>query len=116
MARDRSLDEFAVDGASDAADRESTADGEDGSADEEADGPEEEASRGSAEETSRESTDEASQTTDTASDPIGDAEVEPATATYQWDPEGVECPGCGRTVDRLWLQGDERVCADCKEW
>ncbi|WP_049985136.1 DUF7573 domain-containing protein [Halobellus rufus] len=43
-------------------------------------------------------------------------DVEPASATYQWDPEGVECAACGRVVDRLWTDGDARVCADCKEW
>ena len=119
MARDRSLDEFAVDAASGAADQESKAGGNGSSADGEGetDGSAEEQTQGSAEEQTQ---DPAEKSTDVGTDrsaaSIGGTEVEPATATYQWDPEGLECPDCGRTVDRVWIQGDERVCSDCKEW
>ena len=45
-----------------------------------------------------------------------DDEVESATATYRWDPHGVECPGCGRTVEQRWIHEGRHVCGDCKEW
>ena len=115
MARDRSLDEFAVDAASDAADRESTADEKKSSAAEgvETDDPGETEVRDRTDEGTQEPGDAE---VDGSVDPTADSEVEPATATYQWDPEGLECPDCGRTVDRVWIQGEERVCSDCKEW
>ncbi|MFB6081102.1 MAG: hypothetical protein ABEJ81_08905 [Haloferacaceae archaeon] len=39
----------------------------------------------------------------------------PATVTYEWR-SGVVCEACGATVERRWRAGDDRVCADCKEW
>jgi formamidopyrimidine-DNA glycosylase len=37
-------------------------------------------------------------------------------ATYRWTPTGTTCPQCGDTVEKTWLDGDEYVCADCKNW
>ena len=54
-----------------------------------------------------------SATHDTSVDGDG---VEPAVATYRWDPGGVECPACGRTVEQRWIHEGRHVCADCKEW
>ena len=42
--------------------------------------------------------------------------VEPAVTTYRWDPAGVECPACDRTVEQRWTHEGRYVCADCKEW
>ena len=49
---------------------------------------------------------------------VDPAEAEPATATYRWEPSGVECPHCETVVERLWIAtGSEgAVCVDCKEW
>lgn len=41
---------------------------------------------------------------------------EPAVSTYRWSPDGVACDDCGETVERRWLDGDDYVCAECKEW
>jgi hypothetical protein len=54
--------------------------------------------------------------TDDSVDVAPAADVAPAVATYRWDPAGVACPVCSEPVDRLWLDGDEQVCADCKSW
>jgi len=53
--------------------------------------------------------------------PTGDdepttAEVDPATITYRWQPDGAACAGCGATTGRQWLDDEEFVCPDCKEW
>ncbi|WP_313686147.1 DUF7573 domain-containing protein [Halobellus marinus] len=63
-------------------------------------------------EDSEESVDEAeNELTDPAPD-----DVEPATATYRWEPDGIECSACGTTVNRLWTGESGQVCAECKEW
>ena len=49
-----------------------------------------------------------------------EADVDPATPTYRWTPEGAACDWCGRIVERRWVDdGDDDdafVCDDCKEW
>ena len=42
--------------------------------------------------------------------------VEPTTVTYQWQPEGAVCARCGATTERQWLDDDQLVCPDCKDW
>lgn len=42
--------------------------------------------------------------------------VEPATTTYEFAPDGVECASCGRTVERRWQQDSALVCGECKDW
>ncbi|MBC9986645.1 hypothetical protein E4P24_09730 [Haloferax sp. AS1] len=37
-------------------------------------------------------------------------------ATYRWTPEPAACPQCGESVQKRWLDGDEYVCLDCKDW
>ncbi|AKU07954.1 DUF7573 domain-containing protein [Haloferax gibbonsii] len=37
-------------------------------------------------------------------------------ATYRWTPEATPCPQCGESVQKRWLDGDEYVCLDCKDW
>jgi hypothetical protein len=37
-------------------------------------------------------------------------------ATYRWTPTGTTCPQCGTSVEKTWLDGDEYVCVDCKNW
>ncbi|RDZ45059.1 hypothetical protein C5B91_08000 [Haloferax sp. Atlit-10N] len=37
-------------------------------------------------------------------------------ATYRWTPEATACPQCGESVRKRWLDGDEYVCLDCKDW
>lgn len=49
-------------------------------------------------------------------DRAGSDSPEPATPTYQWLPDGVECPECGRAIEERWIHGERHVCADCKEW
>jgi len=118
MARDRSLDEFATDDAGDPAETEQR-----GSADAEEHAPE--ADEGERDESGDVEADESGDAEpdesgdaepDEPDDPIQDSEIDPAATTYQWDPAGVDCADCGRSVDRLWVQEDERVCPDCKEW
>lgn len=46
----------------------------------------------------------------------GSDSPEPATATYQWFPDGVECPECGRVIEERWTHEGSHVCAECKEW
>ena len=95
MTRDRSLDEFAGGG-------DATNATEEDPVDDNADGGERAA---------------AATQDDVASATKGDSDdTEPATATYRWDPDGVECPACGATVDRLWSSEAGQVCAECKEW
>ncbi|MFB6130833.1 MAG: hypothetical protein ABEJ28_08445 [Salinigranum sp.] len=49
-------------------------------------------------------------------DRVSEPDVEPASATYRWDPDGAPCERCGATAARRWVDGDAFVCADCKEW
>ena len=42
--------------------------------------------------------------------------VEPATVTYQWQPEGSVCAQCGATTEKQWLDDGRFVCPDCKHW
>jgi hypothetical protein len=35
--------------------------------------------------------------------------------TYRWEP-GDGCERCDADVDRLWRDGDEMACEDCKRW
>jgi hypothetical protein len=120
MARDRSLDEFAVDEAS----------GSD-EPDVGRDPPDEEGGdvSGDTDTDSMEATDagptdatdaDAPEATDTNSTEATDADtpddVDPATATYRWEPGGIECPECGQVVERLWSQDDAHICVNCKEW
>jgi hypothetical protein len=44
------------------------------------------------------------------------ADVAPAASTYAWTGDGAVCGACGESVARRWQDGDELVCADCKEW
>jgi hypothetical protein len=140
MARNSSLDEFGVGGsADDASDEAGTAvDGTDtGDADTgaetAADGtdtaagdavpttderpPTESGTPAAAE---RDDADAATAQADGTDTDAGDAPradgVDPAVATYRWDPDGLECAACGSSVDRVWRQDDDHVCADCKEW
>jgi hypothetical protein len=46
----------------------------------------------------------------------GESDVEPASATYGWTPDGTACECCGESVEQRWLDDDEMVCSDCKEW
>ncbi|MFW6321100.1 MAG: DUF7573 domain-containing protein [Halohasta sp.] len=42
--------------------------------------------------------------------------VEPATVTYQWQPDGAACAQCGVTTETRWLDDGRLVCPDCKNW
>ena len=42
--------------------------------------------------------------------------IDPAAATYAWSRAGAVCAVCDDSVARRWRDGDELVCADCKEW
>jgi len=55
-------------------------------------------------------------TADDATDAPVDAETEPATATYRWQPEGGTCEDCGATTEQQWRDDEGFVCADCKSW
>ncbi len=44
-----------------------------------------------------------------------DPDVE-TLATYRWTPSGTTCPQCGTSAEKTWLDGEEYVCADCKNW
>ena len=124
MTRDRSLDEFATgdasdssepaDGGSDPTERDSTDAEDHTSTDDSEVGKSDDSEVGKSDDSEVKESEDSE--VDDPAESIEVADVDPATATYQWDPEGLECPACGRTVDRLWTQEDERVCADCKEW
>ena len=43
-------------------------------------------------------------------------DVEPTIGTYRWTSDGAACAVCDTRVERRWCDGDEFVCADCKEW
>ncbi|KAB1198048.1 MULTISPECIES: hypothetical protein [Haloferax] len=75
-----------------------------GSTDEEATEDE----RGDAEEPASETTGEA---TRSESEPDVDT-----LATYRWTPTGTTCPQCGDSVEKTWLDDEEYVCAECKDW
>ncbi|MFC6874590.1 DUF7573 domain-containing protein [Halobellus marinus] len=131
MARDRSLDEFVggerkTDDSTDGEGATAASDSGDGATDDAVpeDGGEsvdadavpedsmESADADAVPEDSEESVDEAeNELTDPAPD-----DVEPATATYRWEPDGIECSACGTTVNRLWTGESGQVCAECKEW
>jgi hypothetical protein len=131
MARDRSLDEFVggerkTDDSADGERATAASDSGDGATDDAVpeDGGEsvdadavpedsmESADADAVPEDSEESVDEAeNELTDPAPD-----DVEPATATYRWEPDGIECSACGTTVNRLWTGESGQVCAECKEW
>ncbi|WP_327051292.1 DUF7573 domain-containing protein [Halomicrococcus gelatinilyticus] len=58
-------------------------------------------------------------TDDAADDPDAAPEldgVDPAQATYAWVPDGAACDRCAATVTARWRDGDDLVCADCKDW
>ena len=129
MTRDRSLDEFfGGDGGADDSETESAGDGdENGDGVVDADAGEIE----SAEDTENAGddaggADDAADAVDTLPDA---ADVDPATPTYRWTPEGAACESCGRVVERRWAadESDDSddsddgdavafVCDDCKEW
>ncbi|WP_435334883.1 DUF7573 domain-containing protein [Haloarchaeobius sp. TZWWS8] len=58
--------------------------------------------------------DEEAETPTTEDAPV--AATQPAVTTYRWSPEGRNCAACSATVQRLWRDGNEFVCPDCKEW
>ncbi|ELZ96523.1 hypothetical protein C440_05228 [Haloferax mucosum ATCC BAA-1512] len=58
-------------------------------------------------------------TLETAESPTADANDDrdvSTLATYRWTPDGTTCPACGDTVEKRWLDGDEYVCIECKDW
>jgi len=46
----------------------------------------------------------------------GAGDVPPAASTYAWSPEGGPCAACGERVEERWREGDDLVCARCKDW
>lgn len=120
MTEDRSLDEFAhAGGGSDESDEVEEADeaGEAGEADEDerSDDTEENAERN--ETVAREENTEVKEDAEREETEIRDPDaVEPATATYDWSPDGAACEECETVVDRRWIDGDAYVCGDCKDW
>ena len=66
--------------------------------------------------------DDGDPTTESDADPAAadggatDTDPSPATPTYRWSPDGTPCPDCGTATRRRWHDGDEFVCADCKDW
>lgn len=51
-----------------------------------------------------------------AADGEDDEGVAPARPTLRSTPDGEPCADCGRSVRRLWLDGERFVCPDCKVW
>ena len=45
-----------------------------------------------------------------------DVAIDPPASTYVWYPEGAPCEACGTAVEERWRDGDDLVCAGCKEW
>ena len=43
-------------------------------------------------------------------------DVDPATPTATWSPEGAPCGVCGDVVQRRWREGESLVCSACKAW
>lgn len=37
-------------------------------------------------------------------------------ATYRWSAGDEDCPVCGTSARARWRDGEQFVCADCKEW
>ncbi|MGQ4556771.1 DUF7573 domain-containing protein [Halobellus sp. GM3] len=91
MVRDRSLEEFLSEGAE--ASSEPTTDADDTLEEGVDDGDERESPENRA----------------------GD-DVDAAVSTYRWDPDGIECVGCERIVERAWTRERDFVCSDCKAW
>ncbi|MGB9956684.1 DUF7573 domain-containing protein [Haloferax prahovense] len=58
---------------------------------------------------------DASDTTD-SDDADADSRDVSTLATYRWTPKAAACPRCGESVQKRWLDGDEYVCLDCKDW
>jgi len=52
---------------------------------------------------------------DEASTPAAD-DADPRVPTMRWSADGDACDDCGTVVSRRWRDGDDVVCADCKEW
>lgn len=48
--------------------------------------------------------------------PIATEAVSAVSATYAWSPDGGSCARCDTTVEARWRDGEELVCADCKDW
>ncbi|ELZ34780.1 DUF7573 domain-containing protein [Halorubrum tebenquichense] len=86
MSEDRSLDDFAPDGAVDDSDETTDADAPDADAPD-ADAPDADA-----------------------------PDAAPATATSTWHADGAACDRCGERVERRWRDGEAFVCADCAAW
>ncbi|CQR48869.1 MULTISPECIES: DUF7573 domain-containing protein [Haloferax] len=53
---------------------------------------------------------------DAPADSAADTPDVSTLATYRWTPEATPCPQCGESVQKRWLDGDEYVCLDCKDW
>lgn len=108
MGRDRSLDEFFS--RSDADGERDAEGGTDGAADpaDERDGSGEERGAHDSAATGAAPAEAAGETTSDA--------VEPAVATYRFDPGGAACAACGAPVEARWLDEGRVVCTDCKEW
>ncbi|RXK47328.1 DUF7573 domain-containing protein [Halorientalis pallida] len=54
---------------------------------------------------------------DPGEDPATDTDaVDTATSTYAWSGADAVCAVCDESVARRWRDGDDLVCADCKEW
>ena len=52
-----------------------------------------------------------------SADPVVDGEpVDRPASTYRWSPDGDTCAACGETVEERWRDGEDLVCAGCKEW
>lgn len=51
---------------------------------------------------------------DASDDGAGD--VPPAASTYAWSPEGGPCAACGERAQERWREGEDLVCAGCKDW
>jgi hypothetical protein len=115
MGEDRSLDEFADAGsddgsAGDSPDAEGKPDDPDGERATDASAAEPTGS----EPTDPESTDP--QPTDSEPPDSEPIDADPAIPTATWTTDGDACDRCGESVSRRWTDGDELVCAACKEW
>lgn len=62
---------------------------------------------------------------DPSAEPVTDGEqaesteasdIEPATVTARFRPDGGQCAGCGSTVQRRWEQAGAFYCRECKRW
>ncbi|MCO8268258.1 hypothetical protein NKF06_17130 [Haloferax sp. AB510] len=100
----RSLDDFAGGDDAAATDAETTSDTESTSDAESASDP-----------TPADDVDDSPDAGDTDANDTDDRDVS-TLATYRWTPEAAACPRCGESVQKRWLDGDEYVCLDCKDW